>query len=464
MAIEFRLPDLGENVDKGTIVKVLVSTGDKVELDQPVVEVETGKAVVEVPANVSGTVTAVHVKEGDEVVAGQHVLTLAEGDGSPEASAPAAAPAEASAPTAEAVLEAPAVKEAPAAQEAPVAPAAPAAAPGAAAPVPSREDAAEAVASTISGDGEPIPAAPSVRRFAREVGVDLRQVAGTGPGGRISVDDIKAYLRARGAAASAAPATSAPTAAPTGGVSLPAPSLPDFSVWGEIERQKMSGIRRMTAQQMTRAWLTVPHVTQFDKADITEIERLRKHYSERVQRAGGKLTMTAILVKVVVGALKAFPQFNASIDMEKEEIIFKRYYNIGIAVDTEHGLVVPVIKDADRKSLVEIAVELGNIAQRARERKLAPEDMQGGTFTISNLGGIGGTAFTPIVNTPEVAILGVARSRIEPVYQNGEWVPRNLMPLCLSYDHRLIDGADGARFLRWIVEALEDPFLLALEG
>ena len=240
--------------------------------------------------------------------------------------------------------------------------------------------------------------------------------------------------------------------------------LPDFGQWGEIEREPMSNVRRITAERLSHAWSTIPHVTQFDKADITDVERWRKEFGARAEAAGGKLTPTAIIVKIAAAALKVFPQFNASIDAPGNEVIYKKYCHIGVAVDTDRGLLVPVIRDVDQKNIIELAVELGQIAEKARNRKITPEDMQGGCFTISNLGGIGGTGFTPIVNPPEVAILGVARGSYEPVFADGKFAPRLLLPLSLSYDHRLIDGADGARFLRWMAEALENPFLLVLEG
>jgi pyruvate dehydrogenase E2 component (dihydrolipoamide acetyltransferase) len=298
-----------------------------------------------------------------------------------------------------------------------------------------------------------VPAAPNVRRLAREIGVDITQVTGSGTEGRISIDDVKRHSREAVAQPTAKPAAQAPAA-----------TLPDFSKWGEIETEAMSGIRRATAQHMHLAWSTIPHVTQFDKADIGELEQLRQRFAKKVEEAGGKLTLTAILLKVVAAALKQFPKFNASIDLGREEIIYKKYYHIGIAVDTERGLLVPVIRDVDRKNIQELAIELGEVAEKARNRKLKPEDMQGGTFTLTNLGGIGGTNFTPIVNSPEVAILGVARSSMEPVYKDGQFEPRLMLPLGLSYDHRIIDGANGARFLRWIVKAIEEPFMLALQG
>ena len=240
--------------------------------------------------------------------------------------------------------------------------------------------------------------------------------------------------------------------------------LPDFSRWGKIEKVSLRGVRRKTAQHLALAWNTIPHVTQFDKADVSELEGLRKRFSPKAEKAGGKMTMTAIALKVVASALKAFPQFNASIDMATEEIIYKRYINIGVAVDTDRGLLVPVIRDVDKKNIIELAVELSTVSAKARDKKLAAEDMEGGSFTITNLGGVGGTAFTPIVNYPEVAILGISRSQVEPVWMSDKFEPRSLLPLSLSYDHRIIDGADAARFLRWVVDALEQPFLLSVQG
>ena len=297
----------------------------------------------------------------------------------------------------------------------------------------------------------PIPATPAVRRLAREIGVDMDAVSGTGPGGRILLDDVKATAKRL-------------LQAPAAGALPTAPELPDFAQWGPIERTAMNAVRRTTATHLTAAWQSVPAVTQQDKADITELERLRKRFGPRAEAAGGKLTVTAILVKVIATALKVFPQFNASIDLQRAEVVYKRYYHIGIAVDTERGLLVPVIRDADRMNIVAISSALGELSARARGRKLMVSEMQGGTFTISNLGGIGGSHFTPIVNLPEVAILGVSRAAWEPVWQDNAFEPRLRLPLSLTYDHRLIDGADGIRFLRWVVEALEQPLLLTLEG
>jgi pyruvate dehydrogenase E2 component (dihydrolipoamide acetyltransferase) len=302
----------------------------------------------------------------------------------------------------------------------------------------------------------PVPAAPHVRRLARELGVDIHSVPGKGPGGRISEDDVKAFAKALIlTAASGAGATA---------THVKQPALPDFSKWGKIERVSMRGVRRKTAEHMWEAWSSIPHVTQNDKADITELEQLRSRFGPKAEEAGGKLTVTAIALKVCASALKIFPQFNASIDMEKEEIVYKQFINIGVAVDTDRGLLVPVIRDVDKKNIVELAAELTQLSKKARDKKLAPADMEGGTFTITNLGGIGGTGFSPIVNYPEVAILGLSRSSMEPVWLNGKFEPRMVLPLSLSYDHRLIDGADAARFLRWIAEAFEQPFLLSVQG
>ena len=425
----FALPELGESIESGDVVQLLVSVGDQIAAEQSLLEIETDKAVVEVPSPVSGSVTAIHVAAGDKAAVGQLIVTL-DTDGATamnDASPPTAPPAEAE----------PAPATPPAAVETPVA--APASLP---APL-ARE--------TRSG----APAAPSVRRLAREIGVNIHEVPGSGPGGRVSAEDVKRYARTRPSdKPDPAPAAMAPAVVP----------LPDFGRWGEVERQPMSNVRRLTADQMARTWASVPQVTQYDQADVTDLEQLRRQYAPKAVAAGGRLTITAIALKVVTAALKRFPQFNASVDMATHEVIYKRYYHVGVAVDTDRGLLVPVIRDVDRKNVIALAVELTELAERARTRKTALEEMQGGTFTITNLGGIGGTGFSPILNAPEVAILGMARSRMEPVYTDGQFVPRLMLPLSLSYDHRLIDGADGARFLRWVAEALQQPFLLSLEG
>ena len=439
MAIDVKLPELGENIEAGEVAAVLVSPGDRVEKDAPLVELETDKAVVEVPAPEAGVVTAIHVKAGDTISVGDTIASLESASaesGGDDSGSSAAQPSTDQAP-APPPADAPPGPAAPPAQ--PAAPARPAAQPEAAAP------AAE------PAGARPVPATPAVRRLAREIGVDIDAVTGTGPGGRILPDDVKATAKRL-------------LQAPAAGALPAAPPLPDFARWGPVERTAMNAVRRTTATHLTAAWQTVPAVTQQDKADITELERLRKQYGARAEAAGGKLTVTAILVKVVATALKLFPQFNASLDLPRAEVVYKRYYHVGIAVDTERGLLVPVIRDADQMNILAISRALGEISARARARKLAVAEMQGGTFTISNLGGIGGSHFTPIVNAPEVAILGVSRAAWEPVWQDDAFVPRLRLPLSLAYDHRLIDGADGIRFLRWVVEALEQPLLLALEG
>ncbi|NKB67014.1 MAG: dihydrolipoyllysine-residue acetyltransferase [Candidatus Latescibacteria bacterium] len=424
--VSFNLPDLGENIEGGTVIGILVAPGDTASIDQPLFELETDKAVIEVPSAVAGTVTQIHVEEGAAVTVGQLLITFEAAAQDPANQSPATTVSEVPTPQATTPQE-------------PTATPTPAAAP------------APAPAPTASG--KLVPAAPSVRRLAREIGVDITQVTGSGPGGRISQNDVKAHARQLNTSEKTASATPGPTM-----------ELPDFSQWGNIDAQPMSNVRRVTAERLSYAWATIPHVTQFDKSDTTDLEKWRKQFGPRVEAAGAKLTPTAILLKVVAAALKAFPQFNASIDMAKRQIIYKQYCHIGVAVDTDRGLLVPVLRDVDRKNITELAVELGEISQKARSRKLGPNDMQGGCFTISNLGGIGGTGFSPIVNPPEVAILGVARSAHEPVLIEGQFQPRLMMPLSLSYDHRIIDGANGARFLRWIAEALENPFLLVLEG
>ena len=441
MAIDVKLPELGENIEAGDVAAVLVSPGDQVEKDAPLVELETDKAVVEVPAPEAGVVTAIHVKAGDTINVGDTIASLESAGNEPAAADSATADEQPPVPD-----QPPAVATSPEPAAPPAAVQPPAPAPPVAQPEPSAPPAAE----EPSG-ARPVPATPAVRRLAREIGVAIDAVVGTGPGGRILLDDVKATAKRL-------------LQAPAAGVLPAAPPLPDFAQWGPVERTAMNAVRRTTATHLTAAWQTVPAVTQQDKADITELERLRKQYGARAEAAGGKLTVTAILVKVVAAALKLFPQFNASVDLPRAEVVYKRYYHIGIAVDTERGLLVPVIRDADRMNIIAISRALGEVSARARARKLTVAEMQGGTFTISNLGGIGGSHFTPIVNVPEVAILGVSRAAWEPVWQDGAFVPRLRLPLSLTYDHRLIDGADGIRFLRWVVEALEQPLLLALEG
>jgi pyruvate dehydrogenase E2 component (dihydrolipoamide acetyltransferase) len=448
---EFKLPELGENIDQGDLVRLMISPGTKVSEGQPVMELETDKAVVEVPSSVSGVVKDVKVKEGDKVKVGQLIFTL-EGASTAQPEKRAPEPVEHVSGQQAARLAFHLAMKAEGKTEQQALP------PDQPAPsLPSFSMPVQLGKVAGTEHREPVPAAPHVRRLARELGLDIYNVTGTGPGGRISEEDVKAFAKATLTAAVAA--AQAPQAA-----RLAEPKLPDFAKWGKVERVSMRGVRRKTAEHLREAWNTIPHVTQHDRADITELEQLRAKFAPRAEEAGGKMTVTAIALKVCASALKVFPQFNASIDMEKEEIVYKQYINVGVATDTDRGLLVPVIRDVDKKNIVELAAELSQLSKKAREKKLSPEEMEGGTFTITNLGGIGGTAFTPIVNHPEVAILGLSRGRMEPEWINGKFEPRLILPLSLSYDHRLIDGADAARFLRWIAEAFEQPFLLSVQG
>ena len=453
-ASEFKLPELGENISQGDLVRLMISPGAKVSEGQPVMELETDKAVVEVPSSVSGVVKEIKVTEGEKIKVGQVVFTL-EGAvaAAPEPARPRTAPVEHVSGQHGARLAFQAAIRAEGKTEEQ---ALPPDQPQAAAPAFSMPAQLGKVAGTEHR--QPVAAAPSVRRLAREVGIDIYEVKGSGPRGRVSEDDVKAYAKGL-----ISRAVTAAQVAPRAG-HFGQPQLPDFAQWGKIERVSMRGVRRKTAEHLAEAWNTIPHVTQHDRADITELEQLRARFAPKAEEAGGKMTVTAIALKVCAAALKVFPQFNASIDIEKEEIVYKQYINIGVAADTDRGLLVPVIRDVDRKNIVELAVELSQLSKKARDKKLAPADMEGGTFTITNLGGIGGVGFTPIVNHPEVAILGLSRSRMEPEWMNGKFEPRLILPLSLSYDHRLIDGADAARFLRWIAEAFEQPFLLSVQG
>jgi pyruvate dehydrogenase E2 component (dihydrolipoamide acetyltransferase) len=453
-ASEYRLQELGENISEGDLVRLMIAPGAKVSEGQPVMELETDKAVVEVPSSVSGIVKEVKVKEGEKVKVGQVIFTLQGGAPSKaEAVRPPSRPVEhvSGQHGARLAFQA-AIRAEGKTEEQALPPDQPQPRP----PAFSMPVQLGKVAGTEHR--EPVPAAPSTRRLAREIGVDIYEVKGTGPGGRISEDDVKAHAKALVAA------TAAAAQAPPRAGHFVEPKLPDFAKWGKIERVSMRGVRRKTAEHLAESWNTVPHVTQHDRADITELEHLRARFAPKAEQAGGKMTVTAIALKVCAAALKVFPQFNASIDMEKEEIVYKQYINIGVAADTDRGLLVPVIRDVDKKNIVELAVELSQLSQKAREKKITLADMEGGTFTITNLGGIGGTAFTPIVNHPEVAILGLSRSRMEPEWIGGKFEPRLILPLSLSYDHRLIDGADAARFLRWVAEAFEQPFLLSVQG
>lgn len=463
MAKEIKVPQIGDGVESATVSEILVAEGDKIEKDQGVIAVESDKASVEVPSSAAGTIKEIKISEGDEVEVGQVIILLEaadddeeEADDNEESSEEQeeektseenedADDDEDDVEEEDSDKKKKKVKEEKAGEEE------------------SEEDEedekksskkyeSEEKSSEESEDetskkssgkstGAGIQASPGTRRLARELGVDLSELAEE-ISGRISEKDVKEFSK-KGSQKSTKSASV---------------SLPDFEKWGSVDRKPLNNIRKATAKNVTASWQTVPHVFQFDEADITDIQQYLEANQEKAEKAGGKLTITALLTKIVASALVRFPKFNASVDMENEEMILKNYVNIGIAVATEKGLLVPVIKDADKKSIIEIAVELSNIAEKARDGKLTKEDMEGANFSISNLGGIGGTNFTPIVPAPQSAILGISRSAKKPVYIDDEFKPREILPLSLSYDHRLINGADGAAFINWITQALQDPY------
>lgn len=515
MAKEVVLPEISENIDSGDVVKILVKEGETVEVDQPLIEVETEKASFEVPSTVAGKVSSINVKEGTTIKVGEVIATIEAGDSdeksddkdsekkSEEDSEEKEEPKEETKKSSKDSKKTSEKKESKEAE--------------------SKEDSEEDTEKDESkkkdsedeeekdieeeekdeadeeeveeesekeiksvedkksdkkdskkseekesseksekkdekeespkekSSSKVIGASPSVRRLARELGVDLSDVSGSGASGRITEDDVKKYIK-----------TNLSTGGSGAKVSTGTIKLPDFSKWGDIEIEKMSNVRKKTAETMLTSWNSVPQVTQFDKADITSLEEFRKKNADEIKKQGGSLTMTSILVKVITLALQKFPNFNTSINLADQTIINKKYFNIGIAVDTDRGLLVPVIKNTDSKGLTEISIELTQLAEKARTKKITLEEMEGGTFTISNLGGIGGTGFSPIVYSPQVAILGVSRATKEPVYMDDKFEPRLMLPLSLSYDHRIIDGADAARFLRWVCGSLENLFNLFL--
>ncbi len=424
-SFEFRLPALGEGIEGGTVVSVAVKPGDPIAVEQEIFTIETDKASMPVPSPVAGAISELRIKAGDKIAVGSVLAIIA-------TAAPASAPAERRR------------------EEAPVAVTAPAAATATAAPpVRTSSDASDNGVSK-----QPVPAGPATRRLARELGIALHEVPGTARGGRITIDDVKTFVRKK--------VTQPTPAAASSGFALP--PLPDFSKYGPIEKKPVSNIRRKIAENLTLSWHAAPAVTQFDLADITELEAGRKRSIEGLPKGAPKITMTVLAVKAVVTALKEFPNFACSLDMAAGVQIFKQYYHVSLAVDTERGLLVPVIRDADRKSVRDLAKEIAELAEKARTNKLTIDEMRGGTFTITNLGGIGGTAFSPIINYPEVAILGLARSSLQPVVRDGKIEPRLMLPLCLTYDHRVIDGADGARFTARLVQLFSDPIRLLMES
>lgn len=480
MAKDIKIPQIAEGVETATVNEILVAEGDKIEKDQSLVTVESDKASVDIPSPQAGTVKSIKVSEGDEVNVGDVIISMEEAneedgeeeDASEENKKEDKDEAEAtdsekededseekekkkSAKKDKEDEEDEASgegeddeeqeeeehadedeeqkkdkKEAKKEQKEP--------------DTDDAEEKEELEESKEDEDDEEIdaPASPGVRRFARELGVALSKVKGSGAKGRISKEDVKEHNKQE----------------QTGGSGSGAVSLPDFSKWGETETKALSGIRSATAKNVSNAWSTIPHVFQFDESDITEIEGYMEKNKEKAEKAGGHLTITAILVKIAATALRQFPKFNGSIDMENKEMILKKYVHIGVAVDTEKGLLVPVIRNADQKTIIDISKEITELAEKARAGKLSGDEMKGGSFTISNLGGLGGTNFTPIVNHPQVAILGVSRAKKQPIYIEDNLEPRDILPLSLSYDHRMIDGAEGVRFLSWISRALEDPY------
>ncbi len=421
--MDVRLPRLGEGADTGTVASIFVKEGDSVRKDQAILELESEKAVASIPTPHAGTVSRIHVKEGDQIKVGDLILSLT-GDGGQAAEEKTVtkqpAPEERAPQKAE---------EQPRRSE------------------PARPQPATAIQEPVRSEFAP-PASPSIRKTARELGIDLRRVRGSERGGRIVLADVRRYIEHLQQLVAQPVQVAA---------ALPKATVEhiDFAKWGSTSRKKLTSIRRTISQRMVQSWTTLPHITQFDDVDITHLNTLRKRYTDVYQRQGGRLTLTPFILKSIVTVLKEFPIFNASYDEAADEIVYKEYYHIGIAVDTENGLLVPVIRDVDRKSLLDLSIELGDLAEKARERKISLEEMQGGTFTISNQGGIGGAHFTPIINKPEVAILGLGRGGMKPIVRDRKIESRMMIPLALSYDHRLIDGADAARFITKLVQVLE---------
>lgn len=422
MAIEFKADTLGEGVKSGDVAAIMVAVGDTIEPGQIVMEIETDKAVLPLPCPHGGKITKILVKKGQTIEPGQAILTIEAVEGA---------------------------KPAPAAKAAAPQAAAPALAAAGSRNGGDKHEIARAVPVGVLSDGRsvPLPAGPATRRLARVLGLNLSSITGTGSGGRITLEDVAKAASGSGG----------------GGRGFAEPPLPDFSQFGPTDRQAFTKLQKTAANNLGLAWQVIPHVTQHDLADITETEAARKHFVETAPKGSPKVTMTALALKAVVACLKEFPHFNSSYDSAKAELVLKKYYHIGVAVDTPNGLVVPVIRNVDQKTILQLATELTELAVKARDRKLQVSEMQGGTFTITNLGGIGGTAFTPIVNYPEVAILGMSRSLKQLQLQNGEVVERLMLPLSLSYDHRVVNGADAARFVVKLTKLLSNAFQLVIE-
>ena len=431
--IQINVPDIGD-FKEVEVIELLVKPGDTVKAEQSLITVESDKASMEIPSSHAGVVKELKIKVGDKVAEGSLILMLEAADTAPATAAPAAATTSVAAATVAVPVAAAAAVAAPVAASVPLP-----------APMPA----------AISNHGQKAHASPSIRKFARELGVDLSQVAGSGPKGRVLLDDVQGYVKGVIRNGGAASSASGSVSSGAGLSLLPWPSL-DFSKFGSTELQPLSRIKKISGPNLHRNWVTMPHVTQFDEADITELEAFRKSANDALSKSGVKLTMLAFVIKASVSALKKFPAFNASLDATGENLILKQYYNIGFAADTPNGLVVPVVKNVDQKGIADIAREMGELSAQARDGKLKPADMQGASFTISSLGGIGGLAFTPIINAPEVAILGLSKSAIQPVWDGKQFVPRLMMPMSLSYDHRVIDGAMGARFSVYLGEVLAD--------
>lgn len=453
------LPDLGEDIEEADVLQIYVAIGDLIAIEQPIVEIETEKATLDLPSPVGGTVTQLHVKAGDTIRPGDPVLSVdaigapitpRQAERKPDLSEARTkhSPSELVAPTADAAEPA-------AVESSDLNSQVPSFDPDQ--PAPSVQISPAAPPPLVEGDLEsrPVFASPSVRRFAREIGVDIRTIRGSGPGGRIDLEDVKTHAR------------QAPAQAPAQNHTALSPGpLPDFTEFGAVERVSMSRLRRTIKRNMAASWHEIPHVTLFHTADVTELEQVRRDYRDRAVAAGGRLTITAILLKITAAALKMHPHVNSSLDAEHDELLLKHYVHLGVAVDTPRGLVVPVIRDVDQKNIIEISVELTDISERARSGDLSLQDFRGSSFTVTNLGGMGTGHFTPIIHHPNTAILGIGRAERRPIWSDAldDWEPRSILPLSFTFDHRVMDGADGARFMTWIADVIRQPLVLALGG